>query len=191
MSGPINLFFALRPPATVSVAIDVLSTKLQRAHRLHGAKIARERLHNTLAAAQDQRRTPQDIIARARSAGQRVRFEPFKVRFEWTESFDIHRDRYPFVLRGDLNVLNDFRQCLCAEMAQTGLALPSSYTPHVTLIWADRRVEAYPIAPIDWLVTDFVLVSSVFGQSRHDILDHWQLGRDQRQSPKAIQDMAP
>jgi len=52
-------------------------------------------------------------------------------------------------------------------------------------------VEAYPIAPIDWLVTDFVLVSSVFGQSRHDILDHWQLGRDQRQSPKAIQDMAP
>jgi 2'-5' RNA ligase len=174
--GRINLFFALRPPTAVGVAIDALGDQLQRAHRLRGAKIARQRLHNTLAAAHDQRRAPQDIIARARSAGQRIRAKPFKVRFEWTESFDIHRDRYPFVLRGDLNVLNDFRQCLCAEMAQTGLAVPSSYTPHVTLIWADRRVEAYPIAPIDWLVTDFVLVSSVFGQSRHDILGHWQLG---------------
>jgi 2'-5' RNA ligase len=173
---PINLFFALRPPAEVGDAIDTLGAKLQRAHRLRGAKIARERLHNTLAAAQDQRRTPQDIIARARSAGQRVRFKPFKVRFEWTESFDIHRDRYPFVLRGDLKVLTDFRRCLGAEMAQSGLAVPNAYTPHVTLLWADRAVEAYPIAPIDWLVTDFVLVSSLVGQSRHDILDHWQLG---------------
>jgi len=176
MSGPVHLFFALRPPDAEGAIIDNLRTKLQRVHRLRGATIARECLHATVAAAQDQRRTPQEIIARARSAGQRVRYQPFNVRFEWAQSFDVHRDRYPFVLRGDLKVLTDFRRRLCAEMAQSGLAVPSSYTPHVTLLWADRRVEAYPIAPIDWLVTNFVLVSSVFGQSRHDILDHWQLG---------------
>ena len=176
MSSPVNLFFALRPPGTVGAIIDTLGTRLQRVHRLHGAKIARACLHATVAAAQDQRHSPQEIIARARSAGQRVRYKPFNLRFEWTQSFDVHRDRHPFVLRGDLKVLRDFRQHLCAEMAQTGLAVANSYTPHVTLLWADRRVEAYPIAPIDWPVTDFVLVSSVFGQSRHDILDHWQLG---------------
>jgi 2'-5' RNA ligase len=174
--GPTNLFFALRPPTETSAAIDTLGAKLQRAHRLHGAKIARERLHNTLAAAHDQRRAPQEIIARARSAAKRVRHQPFKVRFEWTESFDVRHDRYPFVLRGDLKVLADFRQLLCAEMAHTGLSVPGSYTPHITLLWADRCVEAHPIAPIDWMVTDFVLISSVVGQSRHTVLDHWQLG---------------
>jgi hypothetical protein len=40
----------------------------------------------------------------------------------------------------------------------------------MTLIWADRRVEDNPIAPISWPIEDFELVLSAGG-------DHIQLGR--------------
>jgi len=175
MNGPINLFFALRPPDAVSPEIEALGARLQRAHRLRGARIARERLHNTLAAVEGHRALP-DTIARARSAAALVRHQPFTVRFDWTESFDAHRDRYPFVLRSGLMPLSDFRQALCGEMARAGLAAPRAYTPHITLLWGDRAVEAYPIAPVVWRVTEFVLVLSLVGRSRHILIDHWQLG---------------
>ncbi|HET7086349.1 MAG TPA: hypothetical protein VFI23_16365 [Rhizomicrobium sp.] len=173
-SGPVHLFFALQPPEAAGVVIEALGERLRRVHRLHGAKIARERLHNTLAAVQARRTLP-DLVARARTAADRVRHQPFMVRFDWTESFDVRRDRYPFVLRGEVKPLRDFQQHLCGEMARAGLAAPHSFTPHITLHWADRRVEAYPVAPIAWTVTEFVLIASEVGQSRHMILDHWQL----------------
>ena len=55
-------------------------------------------------------------------------------------------------------------------MQRAGFAVSSGFTPHMTLMWADRRVEDYPIAPITWQVRDFELVLSADG-------DHIQLGR--------------
>jgi 2'-5' RNA ligase len=60
-------------------------------------------------------------------------------------------------------------------MRAEGLAVPQSYTPHVTLLWADQCVGDYPIYPICWTVEDFVLVLSLRGQSRHIHLARWPL----------------
>ena len=60
-------------------------------------------------------------------------------------------------------------------MMRAGFTVERSFTPHLTLLWADRCVEAYPIAPITWTVRDFVLVLSLPGQSRHIHVGHWQL----------------
>ena len=60
-------------------------------------------------------------------------------------------------------------------MVRGGFAVPHSYTPHVTLLWADRSVEEYPIAPIAWDVREFSLVLSVQGWSRHIDVARWSL----------------
>ena len=50
-----------------------------------------------------------------------------------------------------------------------------SFTPHVTLLWADRRVDEYPIAPISWTVREFVLTASLQGYARHIDVASWPL----------------
>ena len=171
-----NLFFALTPPDAVRPAMEKLGGTLQQAHHLRGHIISKDRLHNTLAAVHDAGSITQNI-ERAKRIGARIRYPSFPVRFEWTGSFKVGRERYPLVLRGEdgLKPLIEFRQEVCSQMVRAGFAVTRNYTPHVTLLWADRCVDEYPIAPISWTVQDFVLVLSLVGQSRHIRVARWQL----------------
>ena len=54
-------------------------------------------------------------------------------------------------------------------------AISTGFRPHMTLIWASRRVDEYPIVPIRWTVREFVLVRSHVGQSRHEYIGRWPL----------------
>lgn len=174
---PVRLFFALLPPHETSLAIEKLSLKLQGAHRLHGYRIAHDRLHATLAPVFAPTRSFADTVACARAAAAEIQYGRFPVCFEWSESFRLRRDHHPLVLRGDTGVrsLNGFQQEIRAQMVRAGFAVERSFTPHVTLLWADRCVEANPIAPIHWTVRDFVLVLSVVGRSRHTHVERWPL----------------
>jgi 2'-5' RNA ligase len=174
--APVNLFFALLPPDAVRPAMERLGGTLQQAHRLRGRRITKDRLHNTLAAVHDAG-SIRENIERAKNVGARIRYPSFPVRFEWTGSFKVGQARYPLVLRGEdgLKPLIEFRQEICSQMVRAGFAVARNYTPHVTLLWADRCVEEYPIAPIGWTARDFVLVLSVSGTSRHIHLGCWQL----------------
>jgi 2'-5' RNA ligase len=173
---PVNLFFALTPPDAVRPAMERLGGTLQRAHRLRGRRITKDRLHNTLAAVHDVGSLTENI-ERAKRIGARIRYPSFPVRFEWTGSFKVGQARYPLVLRGEdgLKPLIAFQQEVCSQMSRAGFAVARNYTPHVTLLWADRCVEEYPIAPIGWTVQDFILVLSLIGQSRHIRVARWQL----------------
>jgi 2'-5' RNA ligase len=172
-----KLFFAILPPADVRAAIEGLGGHLQRAHRLQGRLISSERLHNTLAPIHDECRALEDIIACARVIGDRIRHPPFPVQYDCTQSFRQSSSRHPFVLCGGEGAksLADFRHMLAAQMRTEGFAVPHSYTPHVTLLWADRCVGDHPVYPIGWTVEDFVLVLSWVGQSRHTHLQRWSL----------------
>jgi 2'-5' RNA ligase len=174
---PVSLFFATLPPEPLRPVIAGLGDHIGRAHRLRGAVIARERLHNTLASVSDRRFSLEKNIERAKRVGADMRCPPFAVRFDWTQSFRGNAYRHPFVLRGDdgLMSLTAFRQDLREQMLRAGFAAPQSYTPHVTLLWADRCVDAYPIAPIGWLVRDFALILSLQGLGRHIPVARWSL----------------
>jgi 2'-5' RNA ligase len=174
---PTCLFFAVLPPDPARPAIEKLGACLQRAHRLRGAAIARERLHNTLAPVHDNRFALEKNIERAKRLGADMRHPPFAVRFDWTGSFRGGSHGHPLVLRGDegLRSLTAFRQSLRERMLRAGFMVPQSYTPHVTLLWADRCVEEYPIAPIGWLVRDFALVLSLQGLGYHIPVARWSL----------------
>jgi RNA 2',3'-cyclic 3'-phosphodiesterase len=46
------------------------------------------------------------------------------------------------------------------------------FTPHITLLYAERNVEEHPIEPIGWTVNEFVLIHSMRG---HVHLARWPL----------------
>jgi 2'-5' RNA ligase len=173
---PVKLFFAVRPDGRAGAEIENLAGRLQRAHRLKGRPIDRPRLHNTLASVHDTG-TLTDHIRRAKAIGDRLWQRSFSVCFDWTGSFRNKGGRHPFVLRaGDPTPLSDLRAALRTQMLRDGFAVESSFTPHITMLWADRRVdEDYPVAPITWTVRDFVLMASLQGQSRHIEVARWRL----------------
>jgi RNA 2',3'-cyclic 3'-phosphodiesterase len=172
---PVKLFFAIRPYAEAGAVIEKLGARLKTAHRLRGRAIGRERLHNTLAAVHDTGSITENIV-RARAIGDRLWHRRFCVRFDWTGSFRGDHG-HPFVLRGKegLGPLAEFRESLRARMLRAGLGVERGFTPHVTLLWADRCVEEYPIAPIAWTVREFVLTLSVQGYCRHIDVARWPL----------------
>ena len=166
-----RLFFANKPSLELRLALAEFGGRLCRAHGLEGLSIDPGRLHVTLASAWAGHLSLPEAIWRAQALAMTMRAPSLVARFDLTGSFR-GRDRHPFVLRGSegLAELADFRERLWAAMRRSGFAVSSSFTPHMTLMWADRCVEDHPIAPIAWQVRDFELVLSADG-------DHIQLGR--------------
>lgn len=178
---PVKLFFAIRPDDAAGAEIESLADRLKHAHRLKGRPITRARLHNTLAAVHDIG-TLSENIARARAVGDRFWRHSFSVRFNWTASFQNKGGLYPFVLcmEGGHTPLSDFRRALRTQMLREGFVVTPSFTPHITMFWADRCVEdEYPVAPIGWTVRDFVLTASIQGYSRHIEVARWPLKESQ------------
>jgi 2'-5' RNA ligase len=175
-SVDVTLFFATRPDDAAGREIESLTPRLKRAHRLKGRPIDLPRLHNSLASVHGAG-TLTDNIRRAKAIGDRLWHRSFSVCFDWTGSFERKSGRFPFVLRtGEPGPLSDFRAALRTEMLRDGFAVDRSFTPHITMLWADRRVdEAYPVAPIAWTVRDFVLTASIQGYSRHIEVARWPL----------------
>jgi len=173
----IHLFFAVLPSEPVRPAIAGLSRTLRCAHHLPGRPIADDRLHVTLAPLCDPHQSLRDTILRATMLGAGICYPRFPLSFQWSEGFR-HRDaRYPLVLRGADGVqpLLGFQLEIQAQMRRAGFGMAPGFTPHMTLLWTDRCVEANPIAPIGWMVRDFALVLSLPRQSRHIHLARWQL----------------
>lgn len=52
------------------------------------------------------------------------------------------------------------------------------FTPHVTLLRdKHRRLHSIPIEPIEWTVSEFVLVHSLLGKTTHRVLARFPLIR--------------
>lgn len=152
------------------LAIAALGQGLIRAHGLKGHVMDAGRLHLTLAAAWAQNLSLQEAIWRAQMLAAEIRGPACSVCFDVAGSFR-NPDRYPFVLRGEgMAQLAEFRARLRRRMQSAGFAVASGFAPHMTLIWADRRIEDHPVAPISWPVEEFELILSADG-------DHIQLGR--------------
>ena len=178
-SGRYNLFFALLPEPIVVSQVSDFGTRVCGAHRFRGKPIWPDRLHITLLSAMDVYCSLQENIDRAVQAGARVDAAAFDVAFDITESFSVGRARHPFVLTcaKGIAAASWLRQLIIVAMIEEGFDVPisSGFTPHMTLMWADRWVEEYPTLPIEWTVREFALVLSHVGESRHEYLARWKL----------------
>ena len=51
-----------------------------------------------------------------------------------------------------------------------------AFTPHMTLLYDQRRLPLQPVQPLRWHVGEFLLVRSFLGQTRYQLEGRWQLG---------------
>ena len=173
-----SLFFAILPESAAATQIELLAKRLRGEHGLKGRALERERFHITLHYLGGYAGVPPNILAAATKAAASVSAAPFEIAFDRTLSFSRGSRSQPLVLSGaeGLAGLNAFQQSLGLAMRKTGLGrwVAPRYTPHLTLLYDDRAVEQ-TVETISWTAREFVLINSLVGQHRHQILGRWRL----------------
>jgi 2'-5' RNA ligase len=174
------LFFALLPEADDAARIVQLRERLCHEHGLKGAFIATNLLHISLHGVGPRRGLPRSSIEAAKEAAAKVSMRwSLDIVFDRAMSFNRQRKDRAFVLRtGNDVALRSFYRQLGEAMKSVGFRwVISSFTPHMTLLYADRIVKERAIDPVRWTAHDFVLVQSrrCRGHSEYEHLARWTL----------------
>ena len=163
------LVYADSPAAAAAVKIGA---GLRDDHDLRGALILSRHIHSTLwHVGDDFSPPPPALIATLTTCAHRVSMPAFRVSFDRVESFC----GGALVLRGEEGVIGlellyeSLSAALCMKRTR-------SFVPHVTLL-RDRRhlLPSMPVEPIEWTVTEFVLVHSLLGKTTHRVLARFPL----------------
>jgi 2'-5' RNA ligase len=173
-----KIFFAIQPPPFTASSIRRLAFYLRDKHRLTGELLRSECLHASLLFAGYHGRMPPQTLSAIRQAAATIVMPRFRVSFDWVVSFRNRRNR-PLALRGDdgvsgLIALRD--KLVAATIDIPGIpAARREFNPHLTLLYDQRDIREEPVEEISWPVNEFVLIRSLFGQSRHIVLGRWPL----------------
>lgn len=176
-----RLFFGLYLTAGLAPQVEQLAVRLRAEHELSGLPLLTERFHVTLYHIGDFAGVPPQTVAMAKAAGAALAAEmqAFEITFDRAASFASKRSNHPYVLLGNdgIAAVVHFQQALRMAMARAGLKVSNTqtYTPHVTLLYDAKSVDAHPVEPVTWVVSEFVLVHSLLGETRHVPLARWAL----------------
>lgn len=177
-----RLFFALLPESSALAQAAALAQQLRDEHGLTARPISAERLHVTLHHVGDFLGVPAHTMAALQVAVATLSAPSFAVTFDRVASFSGKPGKLPLVLLGGEGVaeVTAFQAQLDKALALAGVSRSSRahYTPHLTLLYGDRRVDERPIEPISWPVQEFVLVHSLIGQGQYTVLGRWPLGKE-------------
>ncbi|VTU34093.1 2'-5' RNA ligase [Variovorax sp. PBS-H4] len=175
-----RLFFALLPDAPAIARIERLIEDLRHDHGLKGRSLGASRFHVTLLHLGAFPGVPQVLVDAACAAVQALAVIPaLQLGFDCVGSFSRRPSNMPLVLLGEdgLIAAKAFQQALCKAMVRAGEADGGAahYTPHLTLLYDDTHVARRAVDPITWTANEFVLVRSLLGQGRHEVLARWSL----------------
>ena len=173
-----RLFFAVLPDAAATAQAGTITDSLYAAHGLSGRRLPSRQLHVTLHHVGDYAGLPAGEVARAQAAGGLLRHAPVAIRFDRAGSFVRRHRTLPLVLKGGGQVipLIAFQHALGEAMARQGFrAVSASYTPHMTLLYDPRYVAAKTVPAVEWTAREFVLIRSLIGKARHEVLARWAL----------------
>ncbi|WP_232316397.1 RNA 2',3'-cyclic phosphodiesterase [Candidatus Burkholderia verschuerenii] len=174
-----SLFFALYPDEATALRLTDLAARLRVEHALKARAIPSDRLHVTLhhLGAFDGR--PADIVEHARRVASTIRLPAVDITLDHIESFSGGRGKHPLVLAGNASEsLVELEQTLgkALDAARIDSKRHPHFTPHVTLLYDERRIARQTVQPVTWTATEFALVRSFLGQSRYEIVVRWPLG---------------
>lgn len=171
-----RLFFAVQPDVEAMVELERLVHTLCDQYDLKGRPLGRDRYHVTLHHIGDFAGLPQGVVEAARAAAASLTAgPPFELSFDRVASFSRRARNKPLVLLGDeggVLALRAFQRALGLALMRRGLggAVESRYTPHLTLLYDHRQIAEQKVEPVTWVAREFVLVRSLIGQSRHEVL---------------------
>jgi 2'-5' RNA ligase len=175
-----KLFFALRPDEEVAERIARVAAAEHEARgllpRLRPHRIFHITLHyfGYFDGEPDAR-----LVAAASRAAAELARPAFDLGFDRFASWGGEGSRrHPFVLTGGqgLEAVRELRDALVQCLVAHGFAAPArAYEPHLTLRYDKQPAPAWPVDLPGWVASEFTLVQSVQGQTRHDVLRRWPL----------------
>jgi 2'-5' RNA ligase len=104
--------------------------------------------------------------------------EPFEISFDRVRTHQNGAEKPPFVAFAANGAPRAalFRHALIKGLLRNGFVISRKLPDlHMTLLYDRRVVAEEPVDPIHWLVRDFVLVHSIFGEHRDELLGQWPL----------------
>jgi RNA 2',3'-cyclic 3'-phosphodiesterase len=160
MPEPNRLFFALAPPPEVRSRAAAVAKALRSEHRLGGRLRKPERYHMTLYFLGDHISAATE--AAALQAAESVAAPAFHLRLDQAGSFR-NREIPVWLGAGEMPAeLAHLEQALRQALAQLAQERQPRFVPHLTVLReAERPLRVTAIEPIDWPVTDFVLIRSI------------------------------
>ena len=173
-----RLFFALRPDVAAARRIERLALDLRESLGLTARPLAADRLHVTLCFLGDYAELAPPLVAAADAAANGLRHAPVELTFDRVMSFRRQGDA-PVVLcrKDECAPLAQLRASLREAVACTQRFKPDSrgFKPHVTLLYDRQPVPLREIAPIGWSATEVLLIRSLIGRGKHEVLGRYPL----------------
>ena len=172
-----RLFFALWPDEATRDACAEAARQLRLRMQPRGAASVVARYHLTLLFLGDH--VPEVAEAAARQAASRVRARPFTLRLDHAGSFRNREVPWWLGSREPPPALNVLYERLRETMLRARVPVqPMRFSPHLT-IHRDAGLPLPPtlITPVDWPVSDFVLIRSRLGRGPvvYEELGRWPL----------------
>lgn len=118
------------------------------------------------------------VMEKAASLADKVALPAFAVTLNHVESWK--GDPHPLVLLGDDGIIGV--QALHGAIHRAlaaGTMAPRrepEIWPHVTLLWDKTPLPKTFVEPVSWTARAFVLLDSLYGEGRHEVLGRWPLG---------------
>jgi 2'-5' RNA ligase len=167
------------PDAPTAAEISRRTHRFRNRCKLSGRPLLQDRFHVTLCDLGEYPERPDVLVAQVSRAASTITSPPVVVTFDRLLSFKRNANAQPLVLSGGdgLAELHRFRQKLTLALIEGGLRkfARSSFTPHMTLLYDPCTIKPRAIDPVRWTMTEFVLVDSLRGQTKHITLARWQL----------------
>lgn len=175
-----RIFFAVLPDSTILESIENCRQGITREYGLRGRPIITGRLHVSLLGLGDYAGIPQKLIEVLYAAAAKVDVITFRFSFDRLVSFSGGRRGRPLVLAGDEDAegLVLLQRQLIGALRACGLRVKAGthFTPHLTVLYASRKIPERAVQPISWDVREFVLVRSLIGMNLpYEVLGRWPL----------------
>ena len=164
-----RLFFAVRPPEE---ALPYLVEE-QRLFR-PGHAVLPEHLHLTTVIVNDHEFFPAAIADRMRAVGDGIIADQFPIILDQVAA---SRRSVVMVPSEPLRGFDAFQRCVATGMARARLRERDGRRPraHLTLLYRHGAPLREWTLPLSWVATEFVLIHSLLGETRHEVLARWRL----------------
>ena len=175
-----NLFFAFQPDWAAANQALAIAAGARLRNGLLSEGLGRSNLHVSLqGVGRFYDAVPSQVVAKAKTAASMLREAPVALRFELAGSYPRPQSTSPFVLHSKVQQLGvvAFHRALGEAMKGQGLkrGVSRTLTPHMTLLYDDLALRAAEIEPVAWTAREFVLIHSLVGLGRHEVLGRWPL----------------
>ena len=173
------VYFALRPPAAVAEQVRTIIAPRLRREGLTGRLVPADRLHVSLIGLGCFPRVPSQVVEMACRVAEAIAGRPFRLAFNRLASWGRGDGQRAVVLSGDDGVIGveTLHDALHAALAARGMVRgrPRPFWPHMTVLHDRRELPETFVGPVNWLVEDFVLIDSLHGEGRHELVGRWRL----------------